>query len=352
MSLFTDRRATFRIILAASFWIAFTCLFLPFWREILLAGVFALAVEPALGRLFRPRHLRWRGSVAFIFLGMFGFLSAPVMLVIYKISVKLNEVSKIGFQNTELFAKLIGLRDAILRILDHYANINVDFFSEERLGTLANSSLSVGLGIVSQVPHLLISIFVFSAAFYFFVAEAGFLKRVFYRQGLLNASEYDRLVDLLQDASYATVVSSVLVGLIQGAVVGLGAYLIAGYDIVVVFVLTFIFSFVPLIGAGPVALSLALYELLMGSTGPFIGLLIVAGVAGVTDNLARTFFLSSVQEDLHPFVSLLAIVGSLFIFGMPGLFLGPVIATVAVRIIPVLYGAKQNSLPPPASVGE
>jgi predicted PurR-regulated permease PerM len=108
-------------------------------------------------------------------------------------------------------------------------------------------------------------------------------------------------------------------------------------DFMVVFVVTFFVSFIPVIGAGPVALVLALYKLLLGDYGDAIGLGVVGIIAGTVDNLVRPYLISSNEGDLHPIVSLLAIIGALVIFGMPGLLLGPVIASVAVKIIPTLY---------------
>jgi predicted PurR-regulated permease PerM len=45
---------------------------------------------------------------------------------------------------------------------------------------------------------------------------------------------------------------------------------------------------------------------------------------------------SSNEEELHPIISLVAIIGAIIVYGIPGLLLGPILTQVAFRIIPLL----------------
>lgn len=339
-----DRKTIFSLFLAAVFLGAFTLLFVPFFGEVLLAAVVALAMEPALGRWLQPKHLRWRLSVALILIAMFIAIAAPVSMVAYKGYTAAVEVSKIGIQKTDAFNKVVGAKNALINFGNRISNtiglgdqVDISGMSEEHLGNFANAALGFLTGTLGSVPTLLLSVFIFCAALYFFLAEAAVIKRVFYRQNLLEPFKADRFIETLQRASFATVISSVVISIMQGTIVTLGSLIFGVGDWLVVFVVTFFCAFVPVIGAGPVALALAAYSLLMGEVGDAIGLGVVALIAGTADNLVRPFLVSSGEEDLHPVVSLLAIIGALIIFGMPGLFLGPVIASVAVKIIPILY---------------
>jgi predicted PurR-regulated permease PerM len=339
-----DRKYIFKVGLSTLFLGAFTLLFLPFYAEIFLAAIFAFAMEPKLGRLLHLRSLRWRTSVALILVGMFFVIATPIVIVAYKAYASLVEISKTGFQNTEIFQKLVVIKTELLKLITRVSNrlnLNEQFdmgsLSEDSLSTVANGALSVMTSLVTNIPSLLLSVFVFCAALYFFLAEAAVIKHIFYRQQVLNPHEADRLIDVMQRASFSTVVTSVIIGVIQGSIVALGSLIFDVGDFMVVFVVTFFCSFIPVIGAGPVALSLGLYKLLLGDYGQAIGLIVVSVIAGTTDNIVRPYLISSSEGDLHPIVSLLAIIGALVVFGMPGLLLGPVIASVAIKIIPTLY---------------
>lgn len=346
-----DRRTIFKTLTTLLFWAAFLGLFIPFYTELLLAGVFALAMEPFLGRVLQGKHMKWRTSVALILLGMFIVVAVPVTIVIYKLYAYVAEISRTGIQNTPAWQQIATVKTEVV----NYANqlmtrfglserIDLNGLSEEGLSRGANYLLGVVYGFVYQVPSILLSLFVFCAALYFYLAEAAPLKRIFKRQHVLSATESERFIKVLQKSSYNTVVSSMIIAVMQATVVSLGATILGAGDFTVVWVVTFFCSFVPVIGAGPVAAALALGKVLMGSYGVAIGLMVVAVVGGTMDNIVRPYLISSGEEDLHPVVGLLAIVGALIIFGMPGLFLGPVIATVAIKIIPTLNNEPQPTI--------
>lgn len=343
-----NRQRIFKYSLATFFWLAFAVLFLPFYSELLLAAVFAFAMEPTLGRLLQNRHLRWRPSVAIILVGMFFLLVVPISIVFYKLYAYVIEIGKTGLQNTPFFMKMMVFKDKLSdlanSLLNRFGlteNLDLAGMGGDSIGKVANAALQFITGLAYQVPSILLSLFVFCAALYFFLAESGPLRRVFIRQKVLGVPETNRLIEALQKSSYNTVVSSVVIAAMQATIVALGALLLKSGDITVVWVVTFFCSFIPVIGAGPVAAALGLGDLLMGDYGSAIGFAIVAVVAGSIDNIARPYIIASGDEDLHPVVSLLAIIGALLIFGMPGLFLGPVIASVAYKIIPILNGEPE-----------
>jgi predicted PurR-regulated permease PerM len=133
------------------------------------------------------------------------------------------------------------------------------------------------------------------------------------------------------------VVTSIAIAALQATIVTIGSFIFSAGEWAVVWAVTFFCAFIPVVGAAPVALALGIFKLVMGQPGDFIGFLVVAVIAGTADNLVRPFLISSNEQDLNPVISLLAIIGALMLMGMPGLFLGPVIAGVAVKIIPTLY---------------
>ena len=343
-----SRQNVFKIVTSVFFWVAFLGLFLPFYAEILMAGIFALAMDPILGRLFKSRHWRWRTMVAVTLLAMFVVLAVPLTMVGYKLYAYVIETSRGGFQNTPLFQTLVQAKADLVTFGNHALekvgfkdSVDLAGISEDFFGRATNTTLQVLSEVVQKLPNLLLSLFVFCAALYFFLAEAGPLRHIFLRQRVLDESGVNRFLGVLQQSCYNTVVSSVLISVIQATIVALGAVFISRGDFAVIWVVTFFCSFVPVIGAGPVGAVLGLYQLLIGKYGAAIGFGVVGLVAGTTDNLVRPFLISSGEEDLHPIVSLLAIIGALVVFGMPGLFFGPVIASVAVKIIPTMINAPE-----------
>lgn len=339
-----NRREIFRFLITAFFIGAFALLFLPFYAEILLAGIVAMAIEPYLGRIVKLYKFGWKPSVAIALVVLFLVFALPVTMVVYKGYATFLDISKVGFQNTDFFqnltslkAALVGFAESSLTSMGLEESINLEGVLGDGLSQAANVLMAMSSSMVARIPGLLISLFIYTAALYFFLAEAKTIRQLFNRLQLLEPAEAGRFISLLQKSSFNTLITSVLIGVIQATIVSLGALFFNGGSFGVVWVVTFFCSYIPVIGAGPVALVLGLFKVISGDMGQALGFLVVAIIGGTTDNVIRPYLISSGEEDLHPVVSLLAIVGALMIFGMPGLFLGPVIASVAVKIIPALY---------------
>ena len=95
----------FKLVFAAALMGAMAILFLPFLPEVLLAAVFAFAIEPGLGRFLQNKHLRWKSSVAGILAAMFLVVAGPISFAGYRIYIFFAGISRSGFQNSDIFKK-------------------------------------------------------------------------------------------------------------------------------------------------------------------------------------------------------------------------------------------------------
>ncbi|MGE4132257.1 MAG: AI-2E family transporter [Bdellovibrionales bacterium] len=334
----------FKYLVATLFLGSFAILFLPFFSELILAAIVAFAMEPFLGRFLQVRHFQWKASVAAILFGMSALLALPVTYVFYKTYKYVLKISEGGIQNSEPVQQLMLIKSKVLGVVDSLAarfdletQFDISGWLDEGLNHAVNFFAQQSTQLAARIPGVLISTFVFIAGLYYFLAEARTLKTVFMKQRLLTSPEAGRLIGVIQKSCSNTVITSVAIALVQGTIVALGSLIFKAGDWAVVWIITAICSFIPVIGAGPVAFVLALAKFVMGDYGQAIGLVVTAVIAGAMDNLLRPILMSSSDQDLNPVVGLLAIVGALLIFGMPGLLLGPVIASVALKIIPTLF---------------
>ena len=126
----------------------------------------------------------------------------------------------------------------------------------------------------------------------------------------------------------AVVYGVLLTALIQGVVAGLG-YWVAGLSSPVIFgVVTAMLALIPF--CTPLAWgSAGLWLFMQGNTAEAIGIWIWgAAVVSQLDNVLRPIFISSVSP--VPFLLVLfGVLGGLLAFGLVGLFIGPIVLTVA-----------------------
>jgi predicted PurR-regulated permease PerM len=95
---------------------------------------------------------------------------------------------------------------------------------------------------------------------------------------------------------------------------------------------TFILAWIPILGSAPVWISGAIYLLIQDRIPAFVFMLILGGITSVVDNYIRAWILKG-REGLHPLVSLVAIFGGIAMFGIVGVFIGPVLAGVLVSLL-------------------
>jgi predicted PurR-regulated permease PerM len=93
-----------------------------------------------------------------------------------------------------------------------------------------------------------------------------------------------------------------------------------------------ILAVIPMIGTTPITFGAAIFLFVSGRIGAGIGMSVAAAVIGLSDNVIRPWVQSS-RGEMHPLIVLLAIFGGIEAFGTSGIFLGPVVAALALWII-------------------
>ena len=133
--------------------------------------------------------------------------------------------------------------------------------------------------------------------------------------------------------SNAVVMASLAGSASQAAIIFVGFRALGVPSALLAAGLTFVLSWVPNL-AFVVWVSGAIYLYSEGSmvrTGVMVG---IGVVVGLVDNVVRPLVLRG-QREIHPMVSLVAILGGIVAFGPAGVFLGPLVACMAIAILEI-----------------
>jgi predicted PurR-regulated permease PerM len=133
----------------------------------------------------------------------------------------------------------------------------------------------------------------------------------------------------------------------QGVLVAVG-FAIVGLPSPVVFgALTAIASFVPLVGTSLVLAPAVLYLATLGVWWKTIFLLVWGVVvAGSADNFLRPMLISG-RGEIGTLTAFVGAVGGIATFGLVGLFLGPVIMSLAVALLRFAEESRRPGTAPP-----
>lgn len=209
--------------------------------------------------------------------------------------------------------------------------------------------------VVPQVLNTLVGGSIHSIIFLFSVLslymEGPRVLDFFRRLSPMDDKYERRLFKVFEEFAFNLVSGSLATAALMGLVASVG-YAIAGVPrVLFAGILTALFSFIPVVGAGIVWVPLCIY---IGATqgigwGVFL-LLWSALFTGSVDNLVKPMFLRG-SSNIHPLLIFLAVFGGIAWMGLPGILVGPVIVAFFLALY-TIYCEDYLGLPPPENDDE
>lgn len=172
---------------------------------------------------------------------------------------------------------------------------------------------------------VLMEIFVVFFALFYFLRDGKEFKRQIIALSPLADTDDERIFHKLEQAVYSIIGGSLIVGVIQGILTGIGFALFGVPNPTVWGAIAAVAALIPGVGTSLVIVPGILYLFITGSTTYGIGLLIWGLLAvGLIDNLLGPLLVNRGIK-VHPFMILLSVLGGLVFFGVVGFILGPLV---------------------------
>jgi len=201
--------------------------------------------------------------------------------------------------------------------------------------------------LLAQVPGLLTGLAIVVVSIYFFLADGRSLVLYLRRHSIFDEKQTDRLLDSLAGMCRSVILASVVSGGSQALIEVLFCLVTQTPNAALIGLLVFLGSFVPLIGAAPITLGVALQAFLAGQNVSGVVLLFAAIVVGAVDNLIRPWFLRG-AGNLHPLLAFVAAFGGLQTLGFVGVFLGPIVAALFLVTTEIVLEERSLANEPPS----
>jgi len=227
-----------------------------------------------------------------------------------------------------------------------------------RAGQIAGS---MGTFLVNSVAALtrstaafLLDLFIMLYAMFFFLLRGKeILARILYYLPLAPADE-ERMIEKFVSVTRATIKGSLVIGVIQGGLAGLG-FAVAGIPASAFWgTVMAVLSIIPAIGSGFVWVPAVIWLFATGQTGAAIGLGVwCLVVVGSVDNVLRPWLVGR-DTKMSDLLVLISTLGGLFLFGAVGFILGPIVAALFVTIWDIYGRVFRDYLPdePPEPIVE
>ena len=347
-------RGAFVIILALAISALFFALIWSFIKPLLLAAIFTAMVHPIYRRLlvlFRRRETAASiATIVIVIILILGPLSGLVGIVAKQAveitdtaipwikenvgSESYNDAKAWLLEKAPFLADFLPDRDQILN--------GVGSLAESAGQFLVNSASKMTAGTASFFLSLFVMLY---AMFFFLIDGRKILEKILYYIPL-GPDEEELMLDRFLSITRATIKGTMLIGLIQGSLGGIG-FAVAGLNGAAFWgTIMVILSIVPGIGTALVWVPAVIYLIATGDvvTGVVLGAYMGA-VVGTIDNLLRPILVGR-DAEMPDLLILLGTLGGIFMFGVIGFIIGPVICGLFLMIWEI-YGETFKAWLPP-----
>ena len=291
--------------------------------------VSGLLGAPVLYVLFRGMHRRLSKylpvglAAGIVILLAFLIIVLPGIWLIGMLVGQAQDVAA-GLVNSTLLARVQNLRVGQFQVGPQLASIGKDLIT-----FLGGSAL----GFIGTATRFTLNLLFTFFGLYYLLVTPGVLSRGVAPYIPFSRDNVEILKQRFISLTYATVVGTGLIALVQGTLVGAGFWVTGLNDPVFWGVVTIVFGILPLVGAGIIWLPAAISLFLSGHPGRAIGLIIlgVVVVANV-ENVIRPYVFKRYSE-VHPMITLVGAVLGVSYFGLIGLLIGPLALSYFFEVI-------------------
>jgi predicted PurR-regulated permease PerM len=332
------------LILALGITALFLAMVQNFLMALFLAGVFSALANPLFLRLealFNGR--RGLASLATLSLMLVVVLIPLILLsgVLISQAVDVSQSAAAWLKDT---MNEPGALTGLLRRLPFYDQLVPHWSKVAQQAGDAAAALSTVLveglsSIALGAMNLAFMSFVFLYSLYFLLMDGDqLIERILYYLPLKTKDER-LLLDKFTSVTRATLRGSLLIGLLQGTLAGI-AFAVAGVPNAVFWgSVMAIMSMIPHVGTALIWVPTAIVLVVKGQvvTGVALAAFCFLVVGGM-DNLLRPILVGK-DTKMHELMIFFGTLGGLVMFGFPGIFIGPVVASLVVAIWE-LYGLE------------
>jgi predicted PurR-regulated permease PerM len=347
-------RTAFVLILVLAVSLLFLAVAWPFLKPLLLGAMLAGLCTPLYDWI--SRVVRGRGSLAAILtlLILFLLVAGPISAFVGIVVAQALNVSDQALPWVQVHFGPGSTFNAHDWLVERFPAL-APYVPEQTqiLETVGRTAKAAGSFLVASATQFtagtaafLLNLFVMLYAMFFFFRDGKqIVRKIFYYMPLSHDDEM-LLLERLTSVTRATIKGTVVIGIIQGTLAGVGFWF-AGIDGSAFWgTIMAVLSIVPGIGSALVWVPAVIYLFITGQT--LAATLLLAwcvAVVGTIDNVLRPTLVGK-DAKMPDLLILIGTLGGLFLFGAIGFIVGPIVCGLFLTVWEI-YGATFKEILPP-----
>ena len=305
-------------------------------RPIFFAIIYGLLFAYILSPLYRFTFKRVKNeniAALIVCLGIFVILAIIFGVILGSI---FNQIINIYFAAQKI--NFVNILETLLplssKISTNLANsIQVSFSN-----LLTSYASSIG-NIIFNLPNLLLQLVVVFLILFYALRDGNQAFKYLKSLSPMKKDVQTRFFQHFKDITNSVLIGQVVVGIIQGVVAGIGYFIFGVPNALLMTLITMIIGIIPIIGPWLVWIPIDIYLFSIDRTGAGLGLFIYGlFLINWVDTIIRPMIVSR-KTQINPAIILIGMIGGLYVFGLLGLIIGPLILAYVILIFE-LYRKK------------
>lgn len=304
----------------------------PYLLSLYLGATLAVLGYPAYHWLHGKGWRPWASAAAVTaatLLLVFSPLVGLSMMAVTEGGKIVGEMARPEQSPAKALSEALGRRPELRRLVGDSRRL------EERMNSALRAAGQAASAVVfrfaKEIPEFLLQVALAFLAFYFFLVDGPRVRDAALRLGALDHGVQGELMKTLRDSTVSTVMAGLVAALVQAGLI-LAAFLLLGVPgAFFAGGLTFLFAWIPLVGTAPATVAGAAYLFSQEAWGRLAAMGVLGLLASVADSIVRPYVLKG-REGMHPLLGFVAVVGGIRVFGMLGVFIGPILASLLVSL--------------------
>lgn len=327
---------TFFFLLFLAAGIGVYLVFEPFLTAIIAAAVLTVLLKKPYHRLERLFHGHKVASALLTCLFAIFIIVTPLAGIAVLVVQEVNQLSHRLDTGTELQDVLDGVQTKIENTRFISGLVDDRAFSSDKIVSDVKGLTSNVFGFAqkaySGISSFILWIFVLFFTLFYFLIDGKRALRYLIEMSPLKDKHDKLLIEKFTSISRATLKGTFVVGIIQSVLGGI-AFVIAGVPSPVIWTLVMLlFSVIPMVGTSIIWVPAGIILLATGNIwqGVFVlafGAVIIASI----DNILRPKLVGK-DTQMHPLLIFFATLGGIYLFGLPGFVIGPIIISLFVAL--------------------
>ena len=206
---------------------------------------------------------------------------------------------------------------------------------------LANYFVNSLSQIILNFPTIFLQLMVVFFTFYFTLRDKKILAEYIESFSPFSKEIEKKLFQSSKNLTTSMLYGQFLIGILQGIIAGIGFFIFGVPNALTLTLLAMLAGIFPIIGTTIIWVPVAIYLFMAGNTFAAMGVILFGIIASTVDNFIRPVFVSK-RTNLNSSVILIGMIGGLFLFGVLGLILGPLILAYMLILLE-LYRSKGKS---------